>query len=146
MGTDSILIRGAQAIATKIDSLRDHWDEIELNLQDSARHRAGESFFFHASGLFKKHIADEDLLEATAAKVQSVLRAEISPKDKLFVIRRDISNSLKELMYGQEYIHPFRFDAFIVKQDDHLCFDYLQFSFAQENILEQINNDFLDPG
>lgn len=146
LSTDSAISRGAQDIATKIDSLRDHWDEIELNLRDSARQRVGDSFLFHASGLFKKQIADEDLLEATAAKVQSVLRAEISPKDKLFVIRRDISNSLKELMYGQEYIHPFRFDAFIVKQDDHLCFDYLQFSFAQENILEQINNDFLDPG
>lgn len=142
LNTNSEIDEGRDCIAHKFQMLKRYWDAIVLNKDSCAIDRWQNSVWLHTNGLFKKRIDAEDLFALTASDVQEICDCNRNAKEKLFLIRRNISNTFKEYTCGDEYIFPFRFEAFIIHKDGGMYFDYIQFSLPLDNILEQINDDF----
>ncbi len=134
--------RGSTEAASRVFAMNEEWDEIAIHKDACVFERIGDKYWMHTVGLMKRQIDAEQIYELTAQKVQSTLAKSMKDRDKLFVVRRDIATAFKELGYGHNYIYPYRLDAFIVREAGGLRFDYLQFSYPLDNVLEQINDDF----
>ncbi len=142
ISSDKQKFKGQALVSKQIDKLMHEFTIIKLNLEDSIWTSGETGMWINCNGVFEKRIKQEDLFKITEERVKQILTGPRSEKDKLFMIRRDISTAFKEDSLGEDYIYPFRFDAYFAIDANQINCDYLQISLALDNILEQINDDF----
>ncbi|MBI9032460.1 hypothetical protein JEZ13_10750 [bacterium] len=142
INSDKQKFSGRRQVAQQIDKIMKQFTKIKLNLENSIWGKGENGIWVNCNGLYTKRIEKDDLFMMTEERVRQILASDRSEVDKLFMIRRDISTALKEDSLGEDYIYPFRFDAYFIFEDKLLLCDYLQISLPLDNILEQINDDF----
>ena len=142
VNTDNLILTNAENTEKKLSEIANFYNEININIDNMITYNSQNNIWLHTNGLLKKQSNRQELCNLTEKRILKILDKDIQKKDKLFSIRRESANLLKECAYGTELIFPFKFNACISKHENRLVFDYIQLSFPFENILEQINDEF----
>lgn len=89
-----------------------------------------------SEGIFEKKITEEEAFKRSVDNINEIFKCDITDLEKLFKIRRDIVETVKENAKGENYKWPFRFEGFLVKENGDWKFTYMQFSLPFGYLLE----------
>lgn len=142
VNTNSNIYQGEDSIIKLIDNHRNTWQEISFNFEEAIVDSHKDVVWLITTGLIKKIIPEEILYNNQGEEINQLLTSDLPNKEKLFRIRRNISKTLMEASMGEEYLWPFRFEAVIVKEKGQWLFNYIQFSFPSNVILEGKTDEY----
>lgn len=136
INTDKSIHNDLQGVKKFIRSHRDNYEYLELDSENCLANSSGDIVWLATHGTFKKIIPEVKALENSVEIIKHIYESNSDDKDKLFKIRRNIAEMLKENARGEEYIWPLRLEAVLIKENDNWVFKYLQFSLPFNVILE----------
>ncbi|MDP5276037.1 hypothetical protein [Chengkuizengella axinellae] len=127
---------GWNRIEKMIWQQREKWDEMNLNIHESMIRTEGNTATIVTSGILKKIINSEELLQNEWKLVKETLQKEGKGEDKLFEAQKQIAYTLKELSFGDESLWEFRFEALVIKENEQWKFHNIQFTFPILDMFE----------
>lgn len=128
--------RGLKEISSIISEYKNYYDSINLNIDDALINSHNDVVWVAANGLFKKNMTEEDIFNKAKVDIDKICEKNVDDKEKLFRIRRTITGAVKENIVGEEFVWPFRFEGILVNKDNRWVFEYTQFSYPFDMILE----------
>jgi hypothetical protein len=136
VNTDKTLYSNQEEIKKIIEEHRACYDEMKLDYENCLINSNEDVVWIVTHGTMKKVISENQAFENTVDIIKNIFTSELSDKDKLFNVRRRISDTIKESAKGEEYVWPFRFEAVVIKEKQNWVFKYLQFSLPFNWFLE----------
>jgi len=136
ISTDNSFSFGVEEIVKQVREQRRNLKSIALNLNNLIIHGNENTAWILTNGMLSRNMSQEEIFDKTAEYVKGQFDREISDRDKLFNIRKTISAAVKESVKGEEFLYPFRFEAVLVKMQGVWRFNYVQFSYPFNYILE----------
>ena len=136
VNTDRTIYRNEEEIKELIEKHRAFYDEVKLNYEDCSVNSSGDVVWIVTSGIMKKVISEERACENTSKVIENIFKSDLDDKEKLFNIRRRISDTFKQNAKGEEYVWPCRFEAVLIKEEGKWVFKYAQFSLPFAYMLE----------
>lgn len=112
------------------------FDEINFLSDKCIIKRDNNIAWIITEGIFEKKMTEEAAFQRSLENIEKIINCDISDLEKLFKIRRDIVETVKENAKGENYNWPFRFEGFLVKENGNWEFTYLQFSLPFGYMLE----------
>ena len=136
INTDKTVCSNQEEIKKLIEDHREGYDEMKLDYENCLINSNEDVVWVVTHGTMKKEISENCAFENTVGIINNIFTSDLNDKDKLFNVRRRISDTLKENARGEEYVWPFRFEAVVIKEEDKWKFKYLQFSLPFSWFLE----------
>jgi hypothetical protein len=87
-------------------------------------------------GHVKKTMKEEELRKQLHQELMKTFERNLSDKEKMFVIRRDMSFYEKELALGEDFLWTFRVFLVLEEKNDQVVIKMLQLSYPMDMILE----------
>jgi len=134
--TDKDIFTSKDEIKKLIENQRECYDEMRLDGENSIVDFNEDTAWIVISGAMKKVISEEESFENTVNTIKDIFNNNLDDKEKLFNIRRRITETFKENAKGEEYVWPFRLEGVLIKENNNWVFKYLQFAFPFYYILE----------
>jgi hypothetical protein len=106
-------------------------NEDVITYQTSEHHK-----FFNAYGIIKKHTTQEALEQNLKTHILNILDSDLSSKEKLFKVRRDIALTYKEIALGTTFTWPIRIHGIMVNHDQTWYLKHVAISDPFNVILE----------
>jgi len=136
IGTDSTWYIGHEEIKEIISDNRNEWDEILLDMDEAIIRTEANVGWIATTGMVKKNLSDNEAALKEIDNIMNIFNKNISSKEKLFQIQRNIALMINETEGNQEFIWPIRFEGMLVRTEDKWSFHSIQFSFPYGLILE----------
>ena len=143
LGTDPYLIdprgtihRGRDSMEMALANIRRTWGHMELALDNSVSITKGDLSWVVSAGTMVKCEESDHMLKRRIADSLTVLDLELSAKERLFLVARDIAHSLKEVAHGSTFKWPCRVEVVFSKREDAWVLNNMQLSFPYYWILE----------
>lgn len=125
---DNELFNSQEEIKKLINKHRAYYDEINLDYENCIINSNEDVVWLITNGVMKKEMDEENAYENTINIINNIFKSDLEDRDKLFNIRRRITDTLKETAKGEKYVWPFRFEALLIKDKENWVFKYVQFS------------------
>ncbi|MBU3142706.1 hypothetical protein [Clostridium sp. CF012] len=136
INTDKTVYNNQEEIKKLIENHRACYDEMKLDYENCLINSNEDVVWIVTHGTMEKVISENSAFENTVDIIKDIFASDLDDKDKLFNVRRRISDTLKENAKGKEYIWPFRFEAVLIREKENWAFKYLQFSLPFSWFLE----------
>lgn len=133
---DKDLYNSQEEIRELIEKHRTYYDEIKLDYENCIINSNEDVVWILTSGIMKKNMDEKNAFENTINIINNIFASDLDDRDKLFNIRRRITDTLKENAKGEKYVWPFRFEGVLIKDNGDWVFKYIQFSLPFNYYLE----------
>ncbi|WP_102400365.1 nuclear transport factor 2 family protein [Haloimpatiens massiliensis] len=109
---------------------------LSLDLEHAIASKSGEISWITVTGVLKQRLTEDELAQRTLEELDNLVNADLTSKEKIFGIQRNISYVLKESAIGPNYTCPIRLTAVILNQNEDPVFEHIHFSFPFYWIME----------
>lgn len=133
---DKDIYNSQEEVKELIEKHRAYYDEINLDYENCIINSNEDVVWITTNGIMKKTMDEKNAFENTINIINDIFASGLDDRDKLFNIRRRITDTLKENAKGENYVWPFRFEGVLIKDKEDWVFKYVQFSLPFNYILE----------
>lgn len=124
-----------------IDQIKEYFTEnngfnLSLDLDHAISTEASDVIWVTVSGTLHQRATEDELATQVLNDFGSLLKTNLSAKEKLFITHRNISYALKEAAVGVDYTCPIRLTAVILRHNNRLVFHNIHFSYPSYWIFE----------
>ncbi|QVK18547.1 hypothetical protein KHQ81_02190 [Mycoplasmatota bacterium] len=136
---DNQIAENLEDLKLLIKDIRKNWQSIEINSDVAYIKNNGKCVSILSNGLGKSYIDEETFYKNTKDKIIKIANGNLHEKEKLFVIRKEISTAMRDVSVSNEYDWPIRVHMLMKKHENRWLIQYLQFSYPFYYILENKN-------
>ena len=136
VNTDKSVYSNQVEIKKLVENHRTCYDEMKLDYENCLINSNEQVAWIVTHGTMRKVMSEECAFENAVDMIKNIFTSDLSDKDKLFNVRRRISDTFKENARGEEYVWPFRFEAVLIREKENFVLKYLQFSLPFSWFLE----------
>jgi hypothetical protein len=127
---------GASAIKSIVKVRKNEWDTLYLDSDRALTAVSDNTAWFTVSGYIKKSVREDAAIARQIENIKKIGNSDISPKDAMFKIRKEISLMYRETSKGDEYILPVRFEGVLLKENESFKFHSARFSYPYYWVIE----------
>ncbi|MBS4538520.1 hypothetical protein GOQ27_08595 [Clostridium sp. D2Q-11] len=136
VGPEEMWHKGESEVREFIQDNRRKWDQMSIGIDEAIISINDDVAWVTTNGLARKRLSIEDACNREIDIIKGIFNYNISGRDKVFKIQRDISILLKEISKGEEFFWPFRLEGVLLKKDGRWLIHTLQISYPFMMILE----------
>ena len=115
----------------------EYWGDLKLDLESAEIHNNGEAGWLTVQGFVHKVSNPLSYQKKTISTLQTVLDQELTEKEKLLSLLREVSEVLYNTEQGEDYYWPIRLSAVLVRRVSNWYFQQLHFSFPTTRLPDE---------
>lgn len=118
---------------------KERFNALTINTSDMIINKHKDFAWVVTNGLLEATITEDKMLIDTFNEVNNILSENEESKEKLYKIRRNIANTLKEVAISDNFKWPIRFEALLQQVKGEWKFNMIQFSYPFDYYLDNKN-------